>query len=109
MKIDKGQIQLERQDKVRLGQIARGGLESEFWLEIVSPIIESMLKGITDITSIDLSSEKKASIELAGRKLASKYIQEIETLINGYVIDADTVLNIAEKQKKVTPLYKVEE
>lgn len=108
MKIDNSQVLQEQQERVRLGQIAREGLESQFWLEIVKPIIDSMLKGITDISDIDVSSEKKASTELIGRKIAAKYFPEIETLVKGYIIDADTVLDIAKKQKKVTSLYKVE-
>lgn len=109
MKIDKAQVQRDQHERVRLGQIAREGKDSSFWHEIIKPIIESQIKGITDISSIDLSSDKKASIELAGRKLAAKYIQEIETFIDGFVIDADTVLDMAEKQKKITPLFKIEE
>ena len=104
--MDKIQAQIDQQEKIRLGQIAREGLESPFWLEILKPIIDSQIKGITDITAIDISSEKKASIELAGRKLAARYLLETETLIGGFVIDADTVLSITEKQKKATPLFK---
>ena len=109
MKANKIQVQIDQQERIRLGNIARDGKNSEFWLEILKPIIESQIMGITDISSIDISSEKKASIELAGRKLAARYLQETETLIDGFVIDADTILSIADKQKKSTPLYKTEE
>lgn len=105
--MNKSEIQSDQQERIRLGQISRDGLNSEFWVQIVKPIIDSMLKGITDISDIDVSSEKKASTELIGRKLAAKYFPEIETLIKGYVIDADTVLNIIEKQKNGSALYKV--
>lgn len=104
--IDKAQVQREQQERVRLGQIAREGLESPFWIEIVKPILDSMFKGITDITTIDVSSEKKAAPELIGRKIAAQYFPEIETLIRGYIIDADTVLEIADKKNKTKPLYK---
>lgn len=105
MKIDNSQVLREQQERIRLGQIVREGKESAFWLEIVKPTIESLLVGASDITSIDISSDKKASIEVSARKMLVKGYQEIETLIDGFVIDADTVLNIAEK-KKTTPLYK---
>ena len=106
---DNPQVMMEQQERVRLGQIAREGLGGEFWVEIVKPILDSMLRGITDISDIDVSSEKKAATELIGRKLAAKYFPEIETLINGYIIDADTVLNIVEKQKKTLPLFRSED
>ena len=105
--IDKAQVQRDRQESVRLGQIAREGKDSAFWVEILKPTIESIIRGITDISSIDISSEKKASVELAGRKLAAKYFQEIETLIDGFIIDANTVLDIVEKQNNKSSLYKV--
>ena len=106
IKADKNKIDQERSERLRLGYIAREGMGSEFWLVIVKPIMDSMLKGILDITSVDITSEKKASIELAGRKMAAKYIQELETLINGYVIDAESVRKIENKEKNTKPLYK---
>ncbi len=106
MKVDKSKRDQERAERLRLGYIAEEGFKSEFWQIIVAPVIDSMLKGITDIGAIDISSEKKASIELAGRKMAAKYIQEIETLINGFIIDADAVKSMQDKEKNTNPLYK---
>lgn len=107
MNIDKNQLQQEQYGRIRLGDIAEEGLGSSFWAEIVKPILDSMIKGVTDITTINLTSEKKASIELAGRKLAAQYLQEIETLIKGYIIDANTTK--ASMIKKEVPLYKTVE
>lgn len=105
MVIDNEQILIDRTEKVRLGELANNGLQSDFWLEIVKPIIDSMLKGVTDITEIDISSDKKASIEIMGRKLAAKYISEIETFIRGYIMDAEAVKKVIENQNKAKSLY----
>ena len=106
MKPDTKEVEREQQQRIRLGQIVREGKESAFWLEIVKPTIESLLVGASDITSIDISSDKKASIEVSARKMLIKGYQEFETLINGYIIDAETVKSIREKKEKTTPLYK---
>lgn len=106
MKKINSEVERDQQERIRFGYLASTGLDSEFWLVIVKPILDSMLKGITDINSVDISSEKKASIELAGRKMASRYISEIETLINGYIVDAETTKVVIEKRKKGTELYK---
>lgn len=101
--IDKAQVQRDQQEKIRLGHIAREFKDSSAWSEIIKPIIESIRKGLTDISSIESLED------LAGRKVADKYFQEFETLIDGFIIDADTVLSIAEKQKKAVPLFKTQE
>lgn len=106
MVVDNEQVGRKRIERIRLGELATNGLKSDFWLEIIKPILDSMLKGIRDIDDINLSSEKKASIELAGRKLASKYISEIQTLIEGYIIDSEAVKKILENQERSKPLYK---
>lgn len=105
MEINKEQVDRDRIEKIRLGELAGSGLQSEFWLEIVKPIIDSMLKGVTDITEIDVSSDKKASIEVIGRKLAAKYLLEIETFIKGFIDDSENVKKIIENQSKAKPLY----
>ena len=103
MNIDK-EVEREQHERLRLGYIAEEGLKSELWLQIVKPIIDSQIKGATDITSINITSEKKASIELAGRQLAAKYLSEIVTFIDGFVTDAETIRRAQEKQKKPNPL-----
>ena len=102
-------VEREQNERLRLGQIAEDGLASEFWQQIVNPIIESQIKGITDITAVDISSKKKASIELAGRVLAAKYISEIETFIKGFIIDAETTRRAVELKNKPNPLTKERE
>ena len=103
------QIEREQSERIRLGQLAEEGLVSQFWLEIIKPVIDSMLRGINDLSSINLTSEKKASVEVAGRILGAKYLSEIETLIRGFIIDANTTLNSIEKRKKAEPLYRTVE
>lgn len=103
--IDKSQVRQEQFERIRLGDIAKEGLNSSFWLEIVKPIIDSMLKGVIDITSVNITSEKKASIELAGRKLTAEYLKEIENLINGFVVDSETTKKVQAKSNE-KPLYR---
>lgn len=100
------EVEKEQQECLRLGFIAEEGLKSEFWLLIVKPIIDSQIKGATDIMSVNISSEKRASIELAGRILAARYLTEVSTFVDGFVIDAETVRKIQDKQKKGNNLYR---
>lgn len=107
--IDKEQVQKEQQERIRLGQIAEEGLNNEFWVEIVKPIIDSMIKGLVDIREIKktlLSSNKKAEVIVEARSTTAEYMSEIETLIRGYIIDSNTVLDMVEKQNKGSKLYK---
>jgi hypothetical protein len=109
MKVDKQQVERDQQERLRLGYIAKEGLESDFWREIVKPIIDSMIQGVIDIRDIKkalLSSNKKAEVLVEARAQTADYMSEIETLIKGYIIDAETVSAIQEKKEKVKPLYK---
>lgn len=95
-------IVVDQSERIRMGDMARGFLASPEWRELVSPIIDSMIKGLTDIRNLksaELSSESKAKSEVMARKLASDYISEIQILIDGFVADADTILKAIEIRK----------
>lgn len=99
----------EQFERLRLGELAQEGLDSEFWNLIVKPIIDSMIKGLDSIREIkkaQINSTKKADILIEGRAEAINYISEIETLIHGYIADADTVKKIRDKKNKSEILFK---
>lgn len=95
--------------RVDIGEKTRNFLVSEEWLNLVKPILDSMLIGLKDATTIDVSSDKKAAIEVKSRTLAAKYIQEIETLLEGHVANGDLSKKILERAVSVNELYKVNE
>lgn len=102
--------QMEHQERVRLGDKARNFLASGEWLELVKPIIDSMVKGLIDARSIDVSSDKKAAIEVKSRTVASEYLEKIELLIKSYVADGDISKKQLDRQKQPEPesIYKEE-
>ena len=93
--------------RIEQGEKARHFLASEEWLVFIKPILDSMVLGLKDATTIDVSSDKKAAIEVKSRTLAAKYIQEIETLVEGYVADGDMSKKVLEKNNSENELYKV--
>ncbi len=93
-------------ERIRLGEMAKNFLDSPEWKEILKPIITSMLIGIKDITEINLSSEENAMVEFKSRKLAAQYLQDIEVLVDGYVVDANIVAQILDKKRGDKSLYK---
>ena len=110
MELDKAQIEKDRYERVRLGDIARAGKESEFWIEIIKPTIDSIYNELSSIDTIDVSSDKKASIEILGRLEALRRFKLLETLIDGCIEDANTIIKIQDKEKKnsESQIYKVE-
>lgn len=101
----------EHQDRVNLGDKAKKFVVSDDWLSIVKPIIDSMIKGLTDARTIDVSSDKKAAIEVKSRTIAAEYLGNIEVLINAYVMDGNISKKLLERQNNPDPdsLYKEEE
>jgi hypothetical protein len=90
--------------------MASNFLASKEWLEIVKPIVDSMLRGLTDARTIDVSSDKKAAIEVKSRTIAAEYLEKIELLIQAYITDADVSKKLIEKQNKANSdkLYRIE-
>lgn len=92
----------EQAERIRVGEQAAAFLSSPEWNDLVKPIIDSMLRGLTDIRGLSsavLSSESKAKVEVMARKLAADYLSEIQTLIEGYVVDRDTVVSMLDKRE----------
>jgi len=100
----------EHQDRINLGDRARNFMASGEWLDLVKPIIDSMIKGLTDARTIDVSSDKKAAIEVKSRTIASEYLEKIELLISAYISDGEVSRKLLEKQKSVNTdsLYREE-
>lgn len=98
----------EHENRINLGEKAKNFLVSENWLHLVKPIIDSMVKGLIDIRNLksaDMDSEKKAAIEVKARKLASEYLEQIETFLNAYVIDGDESKKQLERHLKANSVY----
>lgn len=93
----------EHQNRVVIGDRAKNFIVSEDWLVIIKPIIDSMIKGLTDARTIDVSSDKKAAIEVKSRTIASEYLEKIELLINAYISDGDVSKKLLERQKNNDP------
>lgn len=102
-------LETEHLERLRMGETAKSGLESEFWTQIVKPIIDSMLTGLRDATTIDVTSDKKAALEVKSRTLAATYLSRIEALIREFGYDGDSSKVMLEKQKSQDELFKVNE
>jgi len=89
----------EHQDRINLGDRARNFMASGEWVDLVKPIIDSMIRGLTDARTIDVSSDKKAAIEVKSRTIASEYLEKIELLIGAYISDGDVSRKLLEKHK----------
>ena len=99
----------EHIEKIRLGDMAKEGKQSAFWLEIVKPILDSMIKGLVDIRDIRKSllvSNKKAEVEILGRGLAAEYFDRVEGLIDAFVDDSEASKSLLDKMAKGNDLYK---
>ncbi len=96
----------EQAEIIRIGEMARVFLDSPEWKDLVKPIIESILTGVKDATTINVSSEKKASIEVAARIMTAQYIESIEIFLSGYIMDAQAIMNVLEKKSGQKNLYK---
>lgn len=101
------ELEQDHLERIRVGEIANNGLESEFWKLIVKPIITSMLVGLKDATTIDVSSDKKAALEVKSRTIAASYLDKIEALINEFVMDGNSSKTMIEKANQKNELYKV--
>lgn len=101
--------QKEHLDRLGQGEKARAFLQSDEWLKLVKPIINSLVTGVADIRnmkSAELTSEVKAQIEVKSRKLTVESLESIEHLINAFVIDGDESRKLLERDKEVSELYK---
>ena len=97
---------LELIKKVELGQKVKTFLESEIWFEVIKPMLDSFAAGLLDASDIDISSDKKAAIEVKSRVEAAKYIRTIETFLSGHVIDGETSGTLLSPKEEKHPLYR---
>jgi hypothetical protein len=108
---------LEHQKRITLGEEAKNLLNSKGWNDVVKPIIDSMVRGLTDIRDIKkslLASNKKAEIVVEARATAAEYLENIEKLISEHISDGEVSRTLLEKQRdiekpEVLELYRVEE
>lgn len=91
----------ERLNDIRLGEMAERFMQSPEWVELMKPIIDSMLLGVKDVTSIKITSEKQAQSEIIGRKLTADYLSEIQNLLQAH-IDVKNQLTATINKEKVS-------
>lgn len=101
----------EHQRRVDFGNMAKNFLTSKEWLEIVKPIIDSMVRGVTDVRTMkkaDFTSEVKAQAQILAHQMTADYLEKIELLIGAYVVDSEVSRKLLDKQQKVADdsLYK---
>jgi hypothetical protein len=100
---------MEHQTRMELAEKAKNFLDSDGWKQIVKPILDSMLAGLKDATTIDISSPDSAAVEVKARTEAAKYIDTIQSLIEGYIIDGDQSRKVLFPAKKGLELFKVKD
>lgn len=83
--------------RVEEGRLARDLLDSQPWQRLLKPMLTSFRAGLLDASDIDVSSDKKASIEIKSRVLAAEYVDKIQSLLEAYVTDGEVA------QKLLTP------
>lgn len=103
----------EHQDRINSGERAKNFLASREWLELVKPIIDSMVRGVTDVRGLkksEFSTDVKAQALILGHQITAEYLERIELLIEAYVTDGEVSRKLLEKQQKADPdsLYKEE-
>jgi hypothetical protein len=92
--------------KVELAQKVKAFMDSEMWTEVFSPVLESYKKGLLDASTIDVSSDKTAAIEVKARTLAAQYVEKIEVLLNGIIADGEMSQRILTPPEDKLPLTK---
>ena len=92
--------------RIEQGEKAHEFLQSEIWNEFIRPMLESFSKGLLDASSIDVSSDKKASIEIKSRVLAAKYVDSIELLLKQYVDDGEISKKIMAPAEEKNPIIR---
>lgn len=87
----------ELQKRINDGAKIKEFLGSEMWLDFIKPILDSMVKGLVNARDIDISSDKKAAIEVKSRTLAADYIEKVEGLLLAAIDDGK------EAERAMTP------
>lgn len=98
----------ENLKRIEEGEKVKVFLESEIWTEFIRPMLQSFSKGLLDARDIDVTSDKKASIEIKSRVLAANYVDSIELLLKQYVEDGEVsrrIMTPPEDKNPVTRNY----
>ena len=88
----------KHQTEIDRGQKVENFLLSEEWQLILKPLIEDMVRGIQNINDIKLSSDIKATAEIKGRQIATKYLESIETALQQEVYNVKELIKLAEEE-----------
>lgn len=88
------------------GQKVREFLDSEMWKVYIKPMFDSFVIGLKDATKIDLSSDKKATIELSARKMAIGYLESIVSFLEEYVALGQMASVVVDRQKRTNAIHK---
>lgn len=107
--MEKNILSPEQLNDINLGEMAERFMQSPEWLTLVKPIIDSMLLGVKDVTSIKITSEKQAQAEIIGRKITADYLSEIQTLIQAHVDLRNSIISSVSKKPKQTIQRSIEE
>jgi len=83
----KPETAIELGRRVEEGNRAKEFLASDAWNLLVKPMLDSMVKGLTDVRSLTINSSTDAAVEVKSRVLAANYIEGINNLLESYVVD----------------------
>jgi len=99
----------EQNERVDLSNRTRRFLDSSDWLQLVKPIIDSMIKGVDSVRGIkktDANTDIKAQALILAHQMTASYLEEIEIYLRGYVADGDVTMKVLEQKKNRESLYK---
>lgn len=98
IKVEDRKLSQEQLRDINLGEMAERFLQSPEWIDLVKPVIDSMLLGVKDVTSIKITSEKQAQAEIIGRKITADYLSEIQTLLQAHIDMRNSIINSINKR-----------
>lgn len=96
----------EHEHRIKLGVMASEFLDSQYWKELVKPLLDSFVKGLIDARDIDITSDKKAAIEVKSRVLAAQYLETIEQFLEQYVMDGKVSREMLAPKTEANPLFR---
>ena len=103
----------EHGKNIEIGETAERFLESREWSELLKPLIDNMLLGLKDVTTIDVSIGTDIAVEVKARALAARYLERVEEFLRTQVesgIYSKQTIDVDMKTKKLpgsAPLYKI--
>lgn len=88
------------------GDRAKNFLSSAEWKDFLKPLLDSFVKGLSDIREIKATEDRQKSVEVDAKKLAVEYIESIEKWLEAYVIDGNMSRGMIDKELDSNKLYK---